>query len=52
MIHLEVGDTLHLQTDHSDQFTGDLYRLVLCLSLATWDPSHFNRTLAMVEGTV
>ena len=52
VIHLEVGDTLHLQAYSSDFFTGTLYRLTMCVTLTTWDPSHFNRTLPGVEGTL
>ena len=49
---MEVGDTLHLQTHSSDYFSGDLWELTLCVNLFTWDPSHFNRTMPMVEGPV
>ena len=34
VIHLEVGDTLHLQTD-SVFFTGQFAFLTMCISLAT-----------------
>ena len=50
-MHLEVGDTVYLQTSDS-YFTGDLYHLTLCITLTTWDHSPYNHSLAVVAGHV
>ena len=44
VIHLQVGDTLHLQADNSDYFTGELQHLTLCVTLTTGDPSTYGGT--------